>query len=117
VDQEVGAAGSTGRGEENIRVAGAHTIVEMMRQGMEPREACLEALKRIAKNYRNNMDLLNRFDINFYALRKDGLYGAASLWNGRMRRGYWADTQFAVNDGTGPSRLEKCAFLFERKRS
>ncbi len=47
VDQDVGAAGSTGRGEENIRVAGAHSIVENMRHGMPPKEACLEALKRI----------------------------------------------------------------------
>lgn len=116
VDQDVGAAGSTGRGEENIRIAGAHTIVELMRQGMAPQEACLEALKRIARNYRNNADVLNRFDINFYALGKDGAYGAASLWDGRQRRGYWADMQFAVNDGTGPSRLEKCAHLLERKK-
>lgn len=116
VDQDVGAAGSTGRGEENIRIAGAHTIVEMMRQGMTPREACLEALKRIARNFRNNAAVLDRFDINFYALRKDGAYGAASLWNGRTRRGYWSDMRFAVNDGAGPSRLETCAFLLERKR-
>jgi len=45
VDQDVGAAGSTGRGEENIRIAGGHTIVENMRRGMPPREACLDALK------------------------------------------------------------------------
>jgi len=116
VDQDVGAAGSTGRGEENIRIAGAHTIVEMMRQGMTPQEACLEALRRIARNFRNNTQLLNRFDINFYALRKDGAYGAASLWDGRARRGYWSDARFAVNDGTGDSRLEKCAYLLQRKR-
>jgi len=117
VDQDVGAAGSTGRGEENIRIAGAHTIVEMMRQGMTPLEACLEALRRIARNFRNNTRLLDRFDINFYALRKDGAYGAASLWDGRARRGgYWSDARFAVNDGTGDSRLEKCAYLLQRKR-
>jgi len=39
VDQDVGGAGSTGRGEENIRIAGAHTIVENMRHGMTPQEA------------------------------------------------------------------------------
>ena len=65
VDQEVGAAGSTGRGEENIRVAGAHTIVENMRHGMDPKQACLDCLKRIARNYNNDMAKLNRFDINF----------------------------------------------------
>jgi len=84
VDQEVGAAGSTGRGEENIRVAGAHTIVENMRHGMAPQEACLEVLKRIARNYNNDQKKLNQFDINFYALRKDGAYAGASLWSGRV---------------------------------
>ena len=46
VDQDVGGAGSTGRGEENIRIAGGHTIVENMRHGMSPKEACLDALKK-----------------------------------------------------------------------
>nr|HEV7953419.1 N(4)-(beta-N-acetylglucosaminyl)-L-asparaginase [Candidatus Acidoferrales bacterium] len=54
VDNEVGAAGSTGRGEENIRVCGAHTIVEMMRKGMSPSDACMEALQRIAHNFKND---------------------------------------------------------------
>jgi N4-(beta-N-acetylglucosaminyl)-L-asparaginase len=107
VDQEVGAAGSTGRGEENIRIAGAHTIVENMRHGMAPQEACLDALKRIARNYDNDKARL-KFDINFYALRKDGAYGAATLWKGQ-RRG----AMFSVNDG-GESRHEPCAYLLER---
>lgn len=114
VDQDVGGAGSTGRGEENIRVAGAHTVVEAMRQGKDPKEACLEALRRIARNFGNDMGKLNQFDINFYALRKDGAYASASLWSGRLRRTGFVSTQFAVNDG-GASRLEKCAYLFERK--
>jgi N4-(beta-N-acetylglucosaminyl)-L-asparaginase len=108
VDQEVGGAGSTGRGEENIRVAGAHTIVENMRHGMSPKDACLDALKRIARNYDNDKTRLGKFDINFYALRKDGVYAAATLWEGK-RRG----SSFAVNDG-GQSRLEPCAFLLSR---
>jgi N4-(beta-N-acetylglucosaminyl)-L-asparaginase len=114
VDQDVGGAGSTGRGEENIRVAGAHTIVESMRHGMGPKEACLEALKRIARNFNNNEALLAQFDITFYALRKDGAYAAASLWSGRVRRGTVAPVRFAVNDGA-ESRLENCAYLLERK--
>src|SRR5579875_4035020 len=48
VDQDVGGAGSTGVGEENIRIAGGHTIVEAMRKGMSPREAVLEALRRVS---------------------------------------------------------------------
>ncbi len=114
LDQDVGGAGSTGRGEENIRVAGAHTIVENMRHGMSPKEACLDVLKRIARNFDNDRARLEQFDINFYALRKDGEYAGAALWNGRIRRGTLAPSQFAVNDG-GKSRLEKCAFLLERK--
>lgn len=116
VDQEVGAAGSTGRGEENIRVAGAHTLVENMRHGMSPKEAGMDVLKRIARNYNDDAKRLTQFDINFYALRKDGAYAAVSLWNGRMRRnGYWASPKFAVNDG-GESRLEECSWLLERKQ-
>lgn len=113
IDQDVGAAGSTGRGEENIRIAGAHTVVENMRHGMPPKEACLDALKRVARNYNNNLSRLNRFNLNFYALRKDGEYAAASLWNqsGEARE----PRPFAVNDGTGKARLENCAYLYERK--
>jgi N4-(beta-N-acetylglucosaminyl)-L-asparaginase len=109
VDQDVGGAGSTGRGEENIRIAGAHTIVENMRHGMTPKEACLDALKRVARNFDNDRDRLSKVDLNFYALRKDGLYAGATLWQGR-RRG----AMFAVNDGTGESRLEPCAYLLSR---
>ncbi len=114
VDQEVGAAGSTGRGEENIRVAGAHTIVENMRRGMSPREACLDALKRVARNYNGDMSKLAQFDLSFYALRKDGEYAGASLWSGTIRDGKLVRRQFAVNDGA-QSRLEPCAYLFEAK--
>lgn len=113
VDQDVGGAGSTGRGEENIRISGAHSIVENMRRGMTPKEAALDALKRVARNYDNDKTRLEKFDINFYALRKDGAYGAASLWNGRKRKdGDWY-SRFAVNDG-GESRHEPTAFLLER---
>lgn len=115
VDQDVGAAGSTGRGEENIRVAGAHTIVENMRHGMSPKDACLDCLKRIVRNFNGDEKRLGLFDINFYALRKDGVYAGAALWSGRRRSsGYWAAPQFAVNDG-GESRLENCSWLLERR--
>jgi N4-(beta-N-acetylglucosaminyl)-L-asparaginase len=110
VDQEVGAAGSTGRGEENIRVAGAHSVVENMRRGMPPGEACQDVLKRIARNFDRDRSRLAKFDILFYALRRDGQYAGASLWShslGAARR------QFAVNTGSG-ARLEPCAFLYER---
>ena len=104
VDQDVGAAGSTGRGEENIRVAGAHTIVENMRHGMSPKEACLDCLKRVARNFNNDRAKLMQFDLSFYALRRDGEYASASLWNGH---------KFAVNAGA-ESRLEPSLPLLER---
>jgi N4-(beta-N-acetylglucosaminyl)-L-asparaginase len=115
VDQDVGAAGSTGRGEENIRIAGAHTIVENMRHGMPPKEAVLDAVKRVARNFDNDRGRLNQFDLNFYALRKDGEYAGASLWDVPEGRDYTARKQFAVCDGAR-SRLEACVYLYERRR-
>jgi N4-(beta-N-acetylglucosaminyl)-L-asparaginase len=116
VDQDIGAAGSTGRGEENIRMCGAHAIVENMRHGMEPKDAILDGLKRVSRNFNDDMEKISRFDINFYALRKDGVYAGGSLWSGRRRSsdGSFVSTKFAVNDGA-ESRLEDCVFLYERR--
>jgi len=116
VDQDVGAAGSTGRGEENIRVAGGHTIVENMRHGMTAREACLDALRRVVRNFDGDRGRMAQFDLNFYALRKDGDYAGASLWNAVVQGGALVRRKFAVNDGSA-GRLEECAYLFERKTS
>ncbi len=114
VDQDAGAAGSTGRGEENIRVAGAHTVVELMRQGRSAKEAVLETLRRVSRNYGDNLAKLGRFDLNFYALRKDGDYAGGSLWDANVTGSRRVRRQFAVNDG-GASRLEDCAYLYERR--
>ena len=110
VDNEVGAAGSTGKGEENIKISGGHTIVEMMRQGKSPKDACLEACARIARHYKNDKKKLGTFHIYFYAINKDGAHGAASLW----RNGYEASKQasYAVHDGT-ESRLAPCTWFFD----
>jgi N4-(beta-N-acetylglucosaminyl)-L-asparaginase len=116
VDQDVGGAGSTGRGEENIRIAGAHTIIENLRHGMSPKEACLDAVKRVARNFNNDRSRLAPIDINFYALRKDGEYAGATLWSHVVKNGKLVPKQFAVNAG-GESRLENCAWLYERKRA
>ena len=110
VDQDVGAAGSTGRGEENIRIAGAHTIVENMRHGMGPKEAGLDALQRIARNFNHDKKWLSAVDINFYALRNDGAYAGMTLWKAS---GQSRPPRFTVNDG-GPSRYEDCTPLLER---
>jgi N4-(beta-N-acetylglucosaminyl)-L-asparaginase len=110
VDNEVGAAGSTGKGEENIKISGGHTIVEMMRRGKSPEEACLEALARIARNYNNDKKKLSTFHIFFYALNKDGVHGAASLW-----RNHYEEKQhsvYAVHEGT-EARLAECKPYFD----
>ncbi len=96
-DQDVGSAGATGSGEENIKVAGAHTIVENMRHGMSPQEAGLDALKRIVRNYNGDMNKLRLMDMTYYVLRKDGAYAAVSLWEG-YSAGH--PHKFAVHDGT-----------------
>lgn len=96
-DQDVGSAGATGSGEENIKVAGAHTIVENMRHGMSPQEAGMDALKRIVRNYNGDMNRLKFMDMTYYILRKDGAYAGVSLWEG-YSAGH--PHKFAVHDGT-----------------
>src|SRR6202045_1088836 len=111
VDNEVGAAGSTGKGEENIKISGGHTIIEMMRKGMSPKDACLEALSRIAHNYKNDKKKLATFHIFFYALNKNGVHGAASLWRNTYDRSRHA--AYAVHDGTQARLVETVPFLDE----
>lgn len=108
-DQDVGAAGATGNGEENIKVAGAHTIVENMRHGMSPEDAGMDALRRVAHIYNNDMAKLAYVSMFYYVLRRDGQYAGVSLWGepgpGQHPR------QFAVHDGT--KRLERAKYLFQ----
>ncbi len=116
VDQDVGAAGSTGRGEENIRVAGAHTVVENMRHGMSAEEAVLDCLKRVARNYDNVLDRLDAIGINFYALRKDGDFAGGSLWDAnRSASGELRPRRFVYNTGAGGKTAE-CVYLYRRQR-
>jgi len=107
-DQDVGSAGAVGRGEENIRAVGAHTIVENMRHGMSPQEAGMDALKRIVRNFNQDMTRLRFVDMFFFILRKDGAYAGVGLWSQVRGKPY----QFAVHDGTG-KRLENCVGLFQ----
>ena len=95
-DQDVGSAGATGSGEENIKVAGAHTIVENLRRGMSPQEAGMDALKRIVRNYNNDMSRLRFVAMTYYILRKDGAYAGVSLWSGAEGHPH----RFVVHDGT-----------------
>ena len=108
-DNDVGAAGSTGRGEAVIKTIGAHLIVEEMRRGAHPTDACLVALRRIvdwtAEPRLLNEDGSPNFNVSYYALNKNGDYGGAALWSG---------ARFAVHDGR-ESRLSDSAYLFERR--
>jgi N4-(beta-N-acetylglucosaminyl)-L-asparaginase len=110
VDNEVGAAGSTGKGEENIKISGGHTIIEQMRQGKSPKDACLEALARVAHNYKGDKKKLSTFHIFFYAINKDGVHGAASLWKNTYDRK--KHSTYAVHDGT-EAKLMDCAPFFD----
>ncbi len=106
-DQDVGSAGATGSGEENIKVAGAHTIVENMRRGMSPQDAGIDALKRIVRNYNNDMTKLNLMDMIYYILRKDGAYAGVSLWEGYS---VGNPHTIAVHDGTRRSEVTVSLF-------
>jgi len=78
VDGEAGAACATGVGELVIRTAGSHTVVELMRQGMDPTAACKEAVRRIVKQAPD----ISGMQVGFLAIRKDGAYGGWSVYDG-----------------------------------
>ncbi|HEY3013361.1 MAG TPA: N(4)-(beta-N-acetylglucosaminyl)-L-asparaginase [Gemmatimonadales bacterium] len=105
-DNDVGAAGSTGRGEANIMVCGGFLTVEGMRRGLRPTDACLETLKRVVRltPARLLKDGRPTFNLNFYAVNKRGEFGAASLYPGR----------FAAHDGK-EGALRDSAHLYERR--
>jgi N4-(beta-N-acetylglucosaminyl)-L-asparaginase len=109
VDNEVGAAGSTGRGEANLLACSSSLIVEYMRQGKAPEEACLMACQRIAAQTKMKrlLDSQGRpnFDVTFYAINRRGEHGGASIWSG---------ARFAVNTGERESRLVDAAWLYKR---
>jgi len=78
VDNEVGAACATGMGEAVIRIAGSAVVVELMRQGMSPSEACKTAVNRIIKKHKD----LTNLQVGFLALNKQGAHGGYSVYNG-----------------------------------
>jgi N4-(beta-N-acetylglucosaminyl)-L-asparaginase len=107
VDQNVGAAGSTGRGESNLYNCSSYLVIEEMRRGAHPTDACLTALKRVASNTVEKRHLNEKgqpnFGLEFYAIDKNGVHGGAALTPGG---------RYAVCDARGP-RFENCASLFE----
>ena len=116
VDNDTGAAGSTGRGEEVIYINGARSVVEYMRRGASPEQACLDALKLITARYGNDREKLKDIDVNFYALNKRGEFAGAAIWSGSLNgRGELRRRQFAAHDGR-EGRLFESAYLFERRK-
>jgi N4-(beta-N-acetylglucosaminyl)-L-asparaginase len=94
VDNEVGACGSTGRGEENLKNLTCFLVVEYMRQGMTPQEACMAGVKRVITNAKGKELVKGNgrpsFNIRFYALNKQGQFGSASIYG---------PAEFSVHDG------------------
>ena len=108
VDNAVGSAGATGRGEALIQSCGSYSIVRHMKDGKTPTEACLAVLAEIAQRSAPQRALMNEqgrpnFNVTLYALRKDGAFGSAAMWSG---------PEFAVATEEGV-RLERCASLYE----
>ncbi len=82
VDNEVGAVTATGHGEEVIRIAGSHAVIELMRQGLHPEEACKRAVERIILSAKKRNKPLNEIQIGFIAINKNGEHGAFCLQKG-----------------------------------
>lgn len=105
VDNAVGAAGSTGRGEANIVTVGSATVVEGLRYGKHPTDACLLACQRIVDGTKAERLLRDDgkpdFNVKFYTVDKQGRYGGAAIYGGG---------KFAVFDGKG-NRKEDLAHL------
>lgn len=112
VDNDIGACGSTGRGEANLLECASFLVVERMRAGDHPRDACIAALRRIADKTVAPRLLSSTgtpaFGLQFYALNKAGQYAGASMYGQTGN----SVARFAVDDGSG-GRLEECAALFD----
>jgi N4-(beta-N-acetylglucosaminyl)-L-asparaginase len=105
-DNDVGAAGSTGRGEANVMACGGFLTVEGMRRGLKPTDACVETLKRVVRLTPPRLLKEGRpsFNLSFYAVNKQGDFGSASLY----------PAKYAAHDGKSGA-LRDTAFLYERR--
>ena len=100
LDNDVGAAAATGLGEAVIRTAGSAMVVELMRQGKSPFEACKEIVERIYNKHKNHKDM-DYLQVGFIAVNKNGEHGGYSL-----RSGF----NFAVYDSENGNRMEDSQF-------
>ena len=109
LDGDVGAAGSTGRGEANLFNLSSYLIVEGLRRGLHPKDAGIEALKRVAANTVEKRLLNDRghpmFDLKFYVLDRQGRHAGVAMHGGREKA-------YAVCTEDGPRTLP-CDVLFE----
>jgi N4-(beta-N-acetylglucosaminyl)-L-asparaginase len=109
VDNEVGACGSTGRGEANLYNCASFLIVEFMRQGMSPKDAGMAALARVRDNTIESRLLNTRglpnFDLRFFILNKQGDYAGVAMYGS-------SESTFAVCDENG-AREEPLEGLLE----
>ena len=111
VDNDIGAAGSTGLGEANIMNLGSYKVVDFMARGLPPEQACLKALEQTAQKTKlmprlTDADGRPNYGLNFYALNKKGVFGAASMWQ---------DSKYAVHDGQ-KNEIKECAYLYKKKK-
>ncbi|MGB8959111.1 MAG: N(4)-(beta-N-acetylglucosaminyl)-L-asparaginase [Candidatus Aminicenantales bacterium] len=110
LDNEIGAAGSTGRGEANLQTCASFRVVDAMGRGKSPEQACLDACQAVVAKTKLVPRLCDdqgrpNFGLDFYALNKKGEFGAAGLYQGGM---------FAVHDGV-ENRLRDIAYLYKRE--
>ena len=107
VDNEIGSCGSTGRGEANLQNLCSFAAVELMRNGMDPVDAGLEVLRRVAEKTEPRLrreDGRPNFGLSFYLIAKDGRHAGVTMWG---------PSRFAVTDEKG-TRLEDSVSLYER---
>jgi len=100
LDNDIGAAAATGLGEAVIRTAGSAMVVELMRQGKTPDEACKEIVERIYNKHKDHKDM-EYLQVGFIAVNKAGIHGGYSLRNG---------FNYAVYDKDAGHRMEDAAF-------
>jgi N4-(beta-N-acetylglucosaminyl)-L-asparaginase len=102
VDNEIGAATATGQGEEVIRISGCHLVVELMRQGKTPQQACEEAVSRVIKLMQIRKKDPKDIQVGFIALNKNGEYGSYCVQKG---------FNYAVHDQSGNNLIDAGYFL------
>ena len=110
-DGDVGSAGGTGHGESNIISVGGHTVVEFMRQGKSPEDACVATLERVVRNtkvdYLKDAQGRPKNNLLLYAVNRAGEVGGAAIWAGER-------SKYAVCRAGSEPQLFDCAYLYKK---